>query len=106
MLLAEFGVQVARVHDPELSVGAPGDWPREVVCIEAVRDRHNGLPPEFRKRADETTGGFRRAHHDGGCCFEHPRHSPECKRAMKPRRIDHHLVERPRIAEVSDPWLA
>ena len=74
--------------------------------VETVRDRDDRRASSSGNATQETIDGFRRAHDDRGCRAEERAHPPAVKPPMEHRRVDHHLVERPGIPEIGDPWLS
>ncbi len=76
----------------------------EVRGVEAVGDHDDQLGPELGKaprRAARSLGG---AHHDRGGGAAGARRIAAARAAMQRRRVHQHLVERPWVAEVGDPW--
>ncbi len=104
LLQPELGVQIARMHDPELPrIVRRNRAVREVRRVVAVRDRNDRPIPQLRKRLSNLTRSLRRAHDDRRRRPQQPTHRGNRQPPMNPRRINHHLVQRPRIAQVGDP---
>ena len=106
MLEAELGVQVTRVHDPEGAVRALRRRAVEVLRREAVRDRDDGPVRETRELRQQPSHGLRCAHHDRGGRSELLAHPRQVAPAVEGARVHHHLVQRPRVAEIGHPRLA
>src|SRR4051812_9968366 len=95
LLAAELRVQVPGVHDAEDLVLTRRRRALEIVSVEAIRDRDDGLAAELRKRFANLLRRLGGADDDGSCGAQQPTHPAKFTSAMKAGRVDHHLVERP-----------
>ena len=105
-LTAQLRVQIAGMHDSEAVVVSLRPRALEVERVEAVRDRVDRRVSKLGKRLADTRCGFWRVHDDRARRRERRAHSRELAAPVQGARVDHHLVERPRIEQVGDPRLS
>ncbi len=94
------------MDDPEFPVPTWRDGVGEVRAVVSVRNHDDGHTSELRERSHEPAGRFRRAHHDCRGRLQERAHALHLQPAVKSRRVDHHFVERPWVAQVGDPGLS
>ena len=75
----------------------------EVVPVEPDRDAGDRPIGQVGQRATDGGGGLRRRGHDRRGAGQRPAHRAQVEGALDRRRVQAHLVERPRVLEVGDP---
>ena len=95
-------VHRARVDDPEDAVWRRLSRRLEIRRVEAHRDAVDAFP-ELRKGGPDASRRLGRVHDDRRRAPQDSPHPSAVGEALKGRRIDPHLVERPRVVKVRDP---
>jgi hypothetical protein len=97
------GVERPAVDDPEGATVPRGRRRSEVARVEAVRDRDDAAVAKLGEGAPEALDRLGCVHHDRGGGLQDGAHAPTIGEAVEGRRVEPHLVQRPRVLELRDP---